>query len=216
MRFRKSIFDHHFRTVGKLAKNEFQYHTEVVYSIQWYNLTKNMFFPHVRKFVLNSGPFCLLDLWPFGPYFCPFFHANFVLFSNARSILQLMLWNSNLTILYILPPSSSNMKAPALLINEHLKKEHFMFLSSFYQVQRKGPFLLTFSTHLRNSITYVFTWAHSYCELLICSFMAAIIIGKDHVCKTSLVFVITNLTCFFFGFSLVQTKTKLESLNGQQ
>ena len=54
-------------------------------------LQKNVFFPHVRKFVLNSGPFCLLDSWPFGPYFCPFCHANFVLFSNARSILKLML-----------------------------------------------------------------------------------------------------------------------------
>ena len=47
--------------------------------------------------------------------------------------------------------------------------------------------------------------------------MAAITIGKDHVCQTSLVLVITNFTGIFGGgFSLVQTKPKLESLNDQQ
>ena len=50
LRFRKSISWHHSQTIGKLASNDFNYHTEDVNSIYWYNLTKNLLFPHVRNF----------------------------------------------------------------------------------------------------------------------------------------------------------------------
>ena len=33
LRFRKSISGHHFQTIGKLASNDFNHHTEVVNSI---------------------------------------------------------------------------------------------------------------------------------------------------------------------------------------
>ena len=33
LRFRKSIFRNHFQTIGKLARNEFNFHTEVAISI---------------------------------------------------------------------------------------------------------------------------------------------------------------------------------------
>ena len=33
LRFRKSISGHHFQTIGKLASNDFNYHTEVANSI---------------------------------------------------------------------------------------------------------------------------------------------------------------------------------------
>ena len=62
-------------------------------------LTKKMCsFPHVRNFTLIYGPFsCLINV-----LFGPIFMENFVIFSNARTILELMLCNGNLTKLDIL------------------------------------------------------------------------------------------------------------------
>ena len=69
---------------------------------------KNMFFlPHERNFILIYGPFSCLIILLFGPIFI----QDFVLFSNAHSILKLMRCNSNLPKLDILTLISSDYRA---------------------------------------------------------------------------------------------------------
>ena len=60
----ESISGYHFQTIGKLANNDFEYHIEVIYSIEQYILTKNVcFFPYVRNFTFIYGPFsCLTNV----------------------------------------------------------------------------------------------------------------------------------------------------------
>ena len=52
---------------------------------------------------------------------------NFVVISNARSFLQLMLCNQNLTKFFILTLLSSNCRAWALKLSEHLKNNKIFF-----------------------------------------------------------------------------------------
>ena len=82
-------------------------------------LQKNVFFPHVRNFTLIYGPFNCLILVLFGPIFM----ENCVLFSNARSILELMCCNWNLTKLDILTLLSSDCRARALKIGRAFEKK---------------------------------------------------------------------------------------------
>ena len=67
MRFSNSISGYYFKTIWKLASIDLNYHTEVVIIYSDIILLKNVFFPHVRKFlifivaffwVLNSWCFC--------------------------------------------------------------------------------------------------------------------------------------------------------------
>ena len=68
---------------------------------------KCVFFPHVGNFTLIYGPFsCLIIV-----LFVPIFMENFVIKSNARSILELMRCNWNLTKLDILTLLSSDCRA---------------------------------------------------------------------------------------------------------
>ena len=56
-------------------------------------LPKNCDFPHVRNFTLVYGLFsCLINV-----FFGTILMENFVIFSNTRSILELMLCNRNFT-----------------------------------------------------------------------------------------------------------------------
>ena len=103
LRYRKSISGHNFQTIRKLANTEFQYHIGVIYRIYRYILTKNVLFPHERKFTLIYGP----NYFPFWPYF----YGKFCPFLNACSILELMRCNSNLTMLDILTLLSSYCRA---------------------------------------------------------------------------------------------------------
>ena len=142
LRFRKSISEHYFLTIWKWSNNDFQCHRGVIYRIQQYSLTKNVFLsPHVRNFTLIYGAFSCLIIVHFGLIFM----ENFVIFSNARSILELMRCNWNLKRLDILTLLSFDCKTWALRLSEHLKKLQNMFLSSFCQLQLSHHFFCTFS-----------------------------------------------------------------------
>ena len=90
-------------------------------------LQKIYVFPPVRNWfmVLFS---CLINV-----LFSLIFMENFVVFSNARSILELMLCNRNFTKLVYQTLLSSDCRAWALKLSKHLKKGQNMFLSSFCQ-----------------------------------------------------------------------------------
>ena len=80
---------------------------------------KKCVFPHIRNFTLICGPYSCLIYVLFGPIF----NEKIVfVFSNARSILELMLCNSNLTKLGILTLLSFDCRAWAFQSNKHLKK----------------------------------------------------------------------------------------------
>ena len=96
------------------------------------------------EFTLIYGPFSCLIYVLFGPILM----ENYVCFSNSSSILELMLCNLNLTKLDILTLQSSNCRAWALKLSEHLKKKKNMFLSSFYQIQLKHNFCPFFTIHV--------------------------------------------------------------------
>ena len=89
---------------------------------------------------------CLLYL-----LFGPVLMKKIVLFSNACSILKLMICNRNLTQLEILTSSSLNMSAPTLLLSEYLKKNVFILPAPS---KRKSIFH-TFSLTLKKKISYL-------------------------------------------------------------
>ena len=78
-----------------------------------------MFFPHVRNFTLIYGPYRYLIHVLFGPIW---WQIIFV-FSNARSILKLMLCNRSITKLDILTLLSCDCRAWALKLIKHIKKQ---------------------------------------------------------------------------------------------
>ena len=85
------------------------------------------FFPHKKDFTLIYGHFSCLIIVLFGPIFM----EEFVLFSNACQILELMRCNLNLPKLDILTWLSSDYRARALKLSEHLKKGQNMFYFYF-------------------------------------------------------------------------------------
>ena len=121
LRFRKSISGHHFQTIGKLAKTDFQYHTTEGLFIVYINyfLQKNMFFFFIKG-ILHLFMVLLVALKM--SFLALFWWKIMFVFSNACSILELMLCNQNLTKLDILTLLSSNCRAWALKLSEHLKK----------------------------------------------------------------------------------------------
>ena len=88
---------------------------------------KKCIFSSWKEFTLIYGPFSCLIIVLFGSIFM----EDFVFFSNARSIFELMRCNSNLTKLNILTLLSSDYRAWALKLGEHLKKGQNMFISAF-------------------------------------------------------------------------------------
>ena len=70
-----------------------------------------------KKFCIGCGPFYPLNSWSFWPVIDSFFFIFYTLL-----IFKVMLRNSNLTMLDMLTLSNSNMTAPTLKTNEHLKK----------------------------------------------------------------------------------------------
>ena len=88
----------------------------IVYSHTF--LHKNVFIPPLGNFTLIYGPFSCLNNVLFGPIFM----GNVVLFSNAHSILELMLCNRNLPKLDILTLLSSNCRAWAFKIEQEFEK----------------------------------------------------------------------------------------------
>ena len=99
LRFRKSISEHHFQTMRKyliMISNTIE-GLFIEYSNTF--LQKMCFFScHVKNYTLIYGPFSCLIIVHFGPIIM----ENFVFFSNARSILELMRCNWNLTKLDVL------------------------------------------------------------------------------------------------------------------
>ena len=89
-------------------------------------LQKKCIFSSYKKFSISCGPFYLLNSWPLWPVF----DKNFVCFSNTLSMFKVMLCNSNLPKFDMLTLSSSNMTAPTLKTNEHLKRRtnHVFYL----------------------------------------------------------------------------------------
>ena len=87
----------------------------------------------------------------------------------------------------------------------------FIFI---YQLQPNGQCFLTFSTNSRIAITYVEIRVHFLTDSIIHYFMAALIIAKNQVYPTSLVFVITNCTVvvcgIFFKFKITKKKCKCQ------
>ena len=70
-------------------------------------LQQNGFVPHLRNFTMVYGPFsCLINV-----FFGLIFLEKFILFSNVRSILELILCNRNLTKSDILTLLSSDCRA---------------------------------------------------------------------------------------------------------
>ena len=84
-------------------------------------------FHHVRSFTLFYGYFICLIIVLFGPIFM----EKFVIFSNARSILKLMLCNQNLTWLDIITLLSSDCRAWPLKLCKHFKKWQNIFCLHF-------------------------------------------------------------------------------------
>ena len=84
---------------GNFTVYIFQYHTEVVYNIQWYNLTKKSVLPASNELCIDFWYFLVdnwLAIWPFFSC-CPSFKCSF----NKRNYF-------NFTILYIVPSQSWN------------------------------------------------------------------------------------------------------------
>ena len=78
-----------FSTIGKLAYKYFQYHWEVIYSIEQYILTKKFVFPHKRNFALIYGPLsCLINVFlALFLWFClPFFKSLFNFRAHALQL----------------------------------------------------------------------------------------------------------------------------------
>ena len=82
-----------------------------------------------------------------------FLKENFVLFSYACSILELLLCNRNLTTFDILTLLGSDCRARALKLSEHLKKKH-IFFCQFCQLQFKHSFC-TFPLTLKKILSYL-------------------------------------------------------------
>ena len=98
-------------------------------------LQKMCFFPHVIFLHWFVVPFsCLINV------LFSLILIKSVFFSNACLILELLLCNRNLTKFNIRTLLSSNCRAWALKLNEHLNKWKQMFLSSFRQLQLKCHF----------------------------------------------------------------------------
>ena len=101
-----------FCPIEKLSINDFQ--SNILYRDVTFK--KNYPFPHVtifHWFLVLFG--CLIHC-----LFNKSLMENIVLFKISYPILELMVWNPNLTKLDIVPSWSSNMTSPVLLINEHL------------------------------------------------------------------------------------------------
>ena len=111
----------------------------IVYSKTF--LQKKVFIPLVKTLSSYMVLFsCLINV-----LFSLILMENFVVFSNVRSILKLMLCNRNLTKLDKLTLLSSDCRASALKLSKHLKKQQYMFLSSFFQLYLYRDFFALFS-----------------------------------------------------------------------
>ena len=82
-------------------------------------LQKKRFFPHVRHFALVV----VLLLIKFMAHLASFDSKLCFFSSNTLSIVKVMPKNLNLTMFDMLTLSCSNMTAPTLKTNEHLKKQ---------------------------------------------------------------------------------------------
>ena len=112
---------------------------------------KKFFFPHVRNFTLIYGPYsCLID-----NLLALFWWKIMFFFSNSCLIFMLMLCNLNLTKLDIITLLSSDCRAWAPKLSEHLKKRTnhvLVFICQFKIIFFFLHFLLTFFF-----ISYIFT-----------------------------------------------------------
>ena len=106
-------------------------------------LQKKCVLPHITNFTLIYGPFSSL-----------IFMEYFVVFSNAHSILELMLCNRNLTKFDILTLLSSDCKAWALKLSKPLKNQQKMFYLHFAHSNFK-VFFCTFSLSSKKIISYL-------------------------------------------------------------
>ena len=103
----------------------------------------------------------------FGPYSCliyvlfgPILMENFVCFSNAHTILELMVWNFNLIKLDLLTLLSSDCRAWPQKLSKHLKKQTnhvFVFILPFSTLPLFfPPFLFNFQNfHISTNVIKV-------------------------------------------------------------
>ena len=160
-----------------------------------------MYFSPCNKFCIVCGPFYLLNSWPFWPVF----YSKFCLFfSHTLSIFKVMLRNLNLTKCDMLTLLRSNMTAPTLKTNEHLKK------------QRKHGFVLIFLTPTEKSFFHTLSWSSKrnyFISGIYIKFMCSITFSYSHDCQKSgkkstvtkeFKFLWTQLDGRFFWFFLPQ------------
>ena len=141
-------------------------------------------------------------------------------FSNARSILELMLCNSHLTKLDILTLLSSDCRAWATKLSKHLKKwTNHVFV-----------FTLPVSTLIKNKIPHFLFIFFLFFFLILNLYLFSLLNTFSYI--TNVIKVVKNLMfqksftsheinwtlLFFFvsSFSLAGPKTKAESSNSQQ
>ena len=137
-------------------------------------------------------------------------------FLNACSISELLLCNWNLTKLNILTLLSSDWKAWALKLNEHLKKRTenvfcLHFANSNFNIIFFGIFSLTLK-----KLFYVFIIHKIFDNIMFYLSMTVIKVVKNRIFRKKLPSLETNLTLLFFSFLLAQSKFKEEPLNSQQ
>ena len=138
-------------------------------------------------------------------------------FSNACSILELMLCNSNLTKLDILVLLSSDCRAWALKLSEHLKKQTYHVFSLHFKSSNKQNNLSAFSPKLFFLIFNILHLHKIYVMHTIFHILTNVIkVVKNLIFQKSLTSHETNWTLLFLSFSLAGPKTKAESPNSLQ
>ena len=136
-------------------------------------------------------------------------------YSNARSILKLMLCNQNITKLDILTLFCSDCRAWAQKLSEQLKKQKKCFCPHFANSNFRIVFL-HFLFKLFFNISYPKSSLNLCDEYRFCISKNVIKVVKIYIFQKSLTSHETKWTLLFLSFSLAWPKTKAKSLKSQQ